>query len=385
MKAIQLWEHALMGSRWLLRHQNKDGSWIGLNQPNVDGYHKVLWSFMSTGQLAAAHRTADYIIQNFMTADGDFLPRENLGIKEMYYLYPNAYFIIGAMKASRNEITIPSLRFLLSQQNPDHGGFYSRYSTPDREDISDTISTSMAALACLEAGHLNAARKAANFLADIIDLQPSPKDRFFTAVGSDKKLVTDVKDNTEAPFRIIHVNVENEYWHALGIPFAFLVRLAEDTGETRYFDLARWYFDFQQRCANPWDCSYSGKAGWGCAVLYRRTGNPIYRDISLYIADNIVSEQRPDGNWIAYRKNRDRIKRKEIINTDINLNAEYTLWLSLISSSILARDHGQIPYAYVKKWKCQYSKCRYFVKRLIRLVFKPRRLAKKLVRLISRN
>lgn len=334
----KIWEHALLGSRWLVRHQNPNGSWIDLDDAKIDAFYKASWALMASGQPAAAHRALNYTLLNFFTGEGNFMPREHRSHKREHYLYPNAYFIVGSMIAGRYEISIPAVNFLLNQQDAHHGGFYSRHHESNSKNVSGTVSTSAAGIACLASGRLNAARRAAEFLNNIVNIQPNPTDRFFTTIQPDGRLFTDVKDHEEAFSRIIDVRKENQCWYALGLPFAFLIQFVSATGEKRYRDLAQWYFDFQTRCVNPWDGSDSGKAAWGCARLYRITGDKRYLEISFHIAENIMSKQNDDGSWLLQEGIYDKPDKKKFCNADFDLTSEYTLWLSLISCNISARD-----------------------------------------------
>lgn len=337
MKAKEIQKHSRMGSQWLVQHQQPDGSWIGLGDPKVDAFYKGSWALAATGQLAAAHRVLDYALRHYLTPEGDFLPRGHPWHREVHYLYANAYFIIGSMITGRYEITMPAVKFLLSQQDPEHGGFYSRRVVPGEKELSDTMSAGAAGFACLAAGQIEAAERVGEYLSHIVDLQPTPDERFFTTIEADGQLGTDVGEDAVG-WRIIETKIENQCWYAVGLPFAFLIQLADATNEARFRDLAQWYFDFQMRCVNPWDGGSSGKAGWGCAMLYRITGEERYRDIAFRVADMIMGKQSTDGGWIRSGQGYGEGGRLELTNADLDLTAEYTLWLALISSNILGRD-----------------------------------------------
>jgi hypothetical protein len=122
------------------------------------------------------------------------------------------------------------------------------------------------------------------------------------------------------------------------LPFAFLIRLAEATGEARYRELAQWYFDFQLRCVDPWDGGSSGKAGWGCAMLYRITGETQYRDIAFHIAGRIVNRQDGDGGWSSLGQGYGQGGEVVLTNASFDVTAEFSLWLALIAANVAARD-----------------------------------------------
>lgn len=338
MTAQQLWEYALMGSRWLVEHQNLDGSWAGLSDPKVDAFYKGSWALTLTGQLTAAHRSLNCAQQHFLTADGDFAPRGHPWHTNVHYVYANVYFIIGSMLAGRYEIAMPAVHFLLSQQDPDHGGFHSRRTEAGQKELCDTMSAGAAGVALLAAGQIDTARRVADFLSYIVDLQPAPDDRFYATVEADGQLGTKMKDDDEAWWRIIDAHTENQCWYAVGLPFAFLIRLTEATGEARYRDLAQWYFDFQLRCVDPWDGGSSGKAGWGCAMLYRITGATRYRDIAFHVANNILARQNDDGSWVTVEEGYGEANELVLTNADFDATSEFTLWLALIAANVMARD-----------------------------------------------
>lgn len=360
LPAKQILERALAGSRWLVEHQNPDGSWKGLRDPKVDAFYKSCWALTETGQVASAHRSLTYVRQHFFTKEGDFLPREHPWHNMAHYPYVNSYFIVGSMLAGRYDIAMPAVSFLLAQQ-ADHGGFYSRLTNQGGKEMADTTSSSAAGIACLAAGKMEAARRVADYLSYTVKLQPAPNDRFFTTVNADGQLYTQPKDDHDAYLRIIDTRKADQCWFAVGLPFVFLIRLADATNETRYFDMAQWYFDFQHRCINPWGGWSSGKAGWGCAMLYRITGETHYRDIALRVAEFIMMKQNADGGWYT--------RGRELINSYFDLTAEFTLWLSLISTNVLARDSDNIPVV-VNKIRIPKPRLRQTVKKTFKTHYK---------------
>jgi hypothetical protein len=332
-------ERALAGSRWLVQHQNQDGSWTGLKEQGVGAFYKPSWAFSEVGLCAAAHRTLDYVYHHFFTAKGDFLlgrPHATLPLIGRFP-YVNSYFIIGSLLAGHYEIGVPAVTFLLAQQARDHGGFYSNPTLHGTKNMSDTMSSSSAGIACLVAGKIGAARRVADYLGHMVRLQPWPHERFFNTIDEEGHLYTDITNDEDAYLRVIDTTKADQCWFAAGLPMAFLVLLERATNEERYRELAQWYFDFQQRCLNPWDGYSSGKAGWGCAMLYRITGDVLYRDIALQVAQGIMNRQRTDGSWVS-----GNIGKEEFTESDFDLTGEFALWLSLIAANVSAKDLSRI-------------------------------------------
>jgi hypothetical protein len=190
----------------------------------------------------------------------------------------------------------------------------------------------------LATGQLEAAVKVAGCFRQMIEMQPEPTERFYTTIQQDGALGT-VFPSEEAFWRVIKTTVEDRYWGAIGLPFSFAILLYEATAEEQYLDLAKWFFDFQVRGINPWDVGPSGKASWGCSMMYRITGDRRYRDAALHIAQNFVNWQSSSG-WFEVNLDREKEADQGRGFTTLNFDhtAEFVLWLSLIGSNLLARD-----------------------------------------------
>ncbi len=73
-------------------------------------------------------------------------------------------------------------------------------------------------------------------------------------------------------------------------------------------------------------------------MLYRITGDQHYRDIASQVGDMIAGWQNPNGSYSYPGLGHTPGEEPELTNTNYDLTAEFTLWLALISSNILARD-----------------------------------------------
>jgi len=329
----QCLESAKRGIEWLLSQQNPDGSWEALDNAPVDAYYKAGWAFSLMGEAAAAERVFNYVKKHFLQPDGDFLPRSDPWHINVHYQYANGWVITGAQKQGRYDVSIPALRFLLTQQDSTYGGFYSQRAAAGQKKRMDTMSSGIAGIAYLATGQIDAALKLGDYFERMIKIQPEPATRFYTTIEPNGRLGTDFPSD-EAFWRVIDTTQKDQCWYAVGLPFSFAILLHEATGEKRYGDLAKWSFDFQSRCVNPWDGGSSGKAGWGCSMLYRITGEKRYRDIALHIAQNFISCQNPDGSfqWGGPSVSQQR----KLTNDDFDVTAEFIVWLKLIGSNLLA-------------------------------------------------
>ena len=338
--AQQCIERSRRSVDWLLQQQGPDGGWKNLPNAPMDAYYKASWAFGLMGEAAAAERSLDYVKKHFLQPDGNFLPREKDWFINVHYQYHNGWAIIGAHKLGRYDVSAPAMRFLLSQQDPEHGGFYGQLSKAGERKRSDTMSSGIAGIACLVTGQMQAAEKLAGYFERMIDMQPTPDTCFYSTFDPDGSLGTQFGDS-EA-WRVVDTAKPNQVWYSVGLPFNFSILMHQATGEARYARLAQWFFDFQSRCVNPWDGGSSGKAGWGCSMLYHHTGDVRYREIALRVAQHEMGCQSGDGTYCwgtpgGYTADSSG-QARTLTNGDMDITAEFSVWLGLIGSNLLARD-----------------------------------------------
>ena len=328
---------ARRGVEWLLDQQTATGNWRQLEAEVYDAYYKGSWALASAGHLDAAHRLLTHVRRTFLAPDGDLEPRLSPLHTSIARHYSSAYAVLGAQKLDRYEIAAPAMRFLSSQQDPDHGGFYSIRIQPGERGRSDSMSTAMCGVACLAAGQTAAAVRAGDCLVRMVEMQPAPGERFYTTLDEQGRLITDfAPEMTE--WRVVQTGQLKQRWFAAGLPFAFALLLSEATGEKRFSRLADELFAFQLRGADPWDVPSSGKAGWGCSILYRETGEPHYREIALRVAQQIMGYQTPEGYFLLGATPAGASEPSTFAPFIYDVTAEFVLWLTLIANNVLALD-----------------------------------------------
>lgn len=315
------------GAKWLSEHQTDSGSWHGINTPNVDGYYKSIWALAHTGYPDEAHVALEYVTGEFLNDKGNLTGREDFGLSDVHHLYPNFYVIRGSAGIDRYDVAELCLRFLSNQQDSEFGGFYSDVTS---RRLLDTVSCGAAGLACLARGRLDAAIRAGEFLQHLHEQQRPIGDEFYTTMTAGGDLLRTGFDDKYRWWRSVDANESGQCWYAVGLPFSFIVQLAEATGREQFFDLAESLFDFQQACTSAWSGGSSGKGGWGCAMLYRLTGQHKYRDAALTVGEYLISRQSEDGGWLPQSaENSD-----ELTNLFYDTTAEFTLWQSLIAANL---------------------------------------------------
>ena len=124
-----------------------------------------------------------------------------------------------------------------------------------------------------------------------------------------------------------------------GFPSSLALQLYDaTTGEERHRDLMQWFFEFQSRCTGIWDGLSSAKAAWGCAQLYRMTGESKYREIAVHVAGQLMNMQSLNGGWFLDAKEGDELVVTSTSYRVLEYTAQFIMWLGLIGFNLRARD-----------------------------------------------
>ena len=302
-----------MTPAWQPRHAARPGSWT--NRPRqgaggnwraevFDAYYKGGWALAASGQPAAAHRLLTHVQRTFLTAEGNFEPRWALLHTDIARLYSSSYVILAAQKLERYEIAAPAARYLLSQQDPDHGGFYSGKTPAGGKRRSDSMSTAMSGVALLAAGQTERAALAGDCLLRMVEMQPAAG-RFFTTLDEAGRLEVDFPPEA-AVWRVVEAGQTGQRWFAVGLPFAFAVLLHQATGEPRFKHLADELFAFQSRGPGAVGRALQREGGLGLQhALPQHGGGPLSRhrparraaDHGLPDAGRLVHAGPAPGAW----------------------------------------------------------------------------------------
>ena len=334
---------AQRGLTWLLDQQTTVGNWRQLESEVFDAYYKGGWALAVSGQPAAAHRLLTHVQRTFFTPEGDFEPRAAPLHIDIARLYSSSYAVLAAQKLDRYEIAAPAVRYLLSQQDPEHGGFYSCKTPAGEKSRSDSMSTAMSGVALLAAGQTERAILAGECLIRMVEMQPVVQPavqpaagRFFTTLDAAGRLEVTFPPEV-AVWRVVEAGQTGQRWFAVGLPFAFAVLLHQATGEPRFKHLADELFAFQSSGLEPWDVPSSGKAGWACSMLYRITGEAGYRDIALRVARQVMGYQTAAGWFTIGPRPEPADGEPAVFAPSIyDVTAEFVLWLTLIAANVAA-------------------------------------------------
>lgn len=286
-------------------------------EPDIQGHYKApyFWASVGDARMAGAH--AQLIADRFLQADGDFrMDADRKGFLGFpctvfnQYLYPNGWLVSGLQKLGAYDLVNRAMPFILSFQDPRHGGFYyaceAQTMTLDRS-MMDSSSTSSAGMACLMCGRLAEAERAGDFILRLLDLQPQPDTYYYSCMKSDGSLFTDVFasedqwDPNSRKQKCLSTQADggNELTWLIGKPTKFLARLYSATGKAKYLEGARRAFAFFHKLEkNAWTNYASCKTMWAGAELYRLTGESAFAETAVRILDYYCKTQAASGAWV---------------------------------------------------------------------------------------
>jgi hypothetical protein len=313
---------------WVMARRNPDGSLGNLE----DGlkYHRAPWTFSLYGESDAGHAICGWMRRNLLTPDMTLggPPRRLLD----GWSYRDSTVIIGAQMLHQHDLSIGLMPELLRCQDPVSGAFANdRLPDGSMSDEMDIPYACGPGFACLLTGHLDAARRVADFLQVIYDAQQELPERFFCFWSRSRQAPIRYGDpGFQRRFVVENQQNEMQRWTIGGIAAGFLGRLYLADPQERYLRLARDYQSFSMAATDD-QFSYPSacKSSWGAALLYQITGEPQYLAWLGRFARWYIDSQEPDGFWHPWvEKSQGDI---------IEITLEYAMHIAILTGAVSSR------------------------------------------------
>lgn len=291
----ELWSAAQRGVDVLRRNLDMSAEAGSLN---VLDYYKAPWALAATGHLCDADRLLDEVAARAQTRPGQF--HENDDAQELLRAstYRNAILLQAAALLSRWDVcSHAAIEEFRSYQHEEHGGFYGEEDRSVATEMN-TNHTAMSGLFCLQAGQLDSALAAGEYILNHLEQQPELERGLYIHTDVSGRLLTEV-DDTNRNWRFLDRSDPETHFWAIGTPAAFLSSLGEYTGDDRYLGAAERLLAMTDDLAEGWEAWPSaGKVAWGAARMYRATGQTHFKDLAIRVAGRcLVDQQRADGEW----------------------------------------------------------------------------------------
>lgn len=316
------------GTEWLCLLQKEDGSY-GTDVTALEAYYKSPLAFAEAGKMIEGHKVLDWIIENHLTSEGHF--HETLvdpSFQRYCDLYQDFWIIWGAYRLGRLDIAQRTLDFTLHFFDRSSGGFQSIITVDPPSAPREVRSTALGGLVNLIAGNIEVAKAAGDFLVEMLDLQPDLSRGFFLVRDASESVVTDFPPEKER-FFVVSRNQTRPLYYALGLAVSFLAKLFLMTQESKYLSFTERYFGVCEGYGQDiFQHHYSGKLGWGLAMLYRITRESKYAQLAITVADYLTALQLPTGEWFLHGLFPE--PREQPLVLTIDRTAEYIVWLTYI-------------------------------------------------------
>jgi hypothetical protein len=331
--AGELYRRGQLSAKWVSEQVDENG-FLPCGG-DLGCYYKCVYPLRSAGYTHKASLLLSRILALHLTETGDLRNSDSEKTKGSYtswfsQVYPNGWVILGAWLLGRfDAVKLLMDGVILNFYDPEMGTF--RSCAKPREDIYDVNSAAMA-VELFMLFDLEKAEKAARFLTDHIAGQPDIQNRYYGKIKKPFIYLTgdDARNDT---YSFIKKGEKDQAFWFLGMPCAALTQLFELTGKLEYLDTARHYFDVFLECGDPAFCGAgSGKAFWSSSMLYRITGEKIYRDSCIRLMDFFFSIQREDGTFLLPGMDPSGLTPKFLFDT----TPEYARWFLEVAAELSA-------------------------------------------------
>ncbi len=288
------------GSDWLKSKLQDDGSY-GERANYLAYYSKSPWAFAASGEPWLSSLVGDHVKKAFLKEDGDFIVTNSEfplydQWAQQHYLYYECWLTYGLQKIGRFDVTYKTMNFIRGFQDSTLGGFYSN----KKREHMDTLITSICGLCCISSGSLDEAVKAGDFLALVLSKQ-SDQSRFYTGLSKDGKLAKEFPEDRKLYYLVEKTKLDQWYFY-LGLPIAFLAKLFEASGNQKFIELARRYFEVAEQCeGDVFKWNGTGKLSWGSSLLFKHLKDWKYYGAATSIVSDLFRSQTKEGGFLSLR------------------------------------------------------------------------------------
>lgn len=324
-------------TKWATGLLDADGAFQGA-ATEIWAHYKAPVALLAAGHRAQADQVLGYLRRNFLR-NGDFHYGAGDPTPAPGSNYRNGWIAWGAYQLGAHDISNSVLDFLESQIHPDRGGVLDFDTASTMHRMLDIGTTASVVNALLIAGRVEAATRAAQMfhrvfgpaagadgrvlLRESWDGQKLEPGRLSTVL----KFMT-MRDGCRVPQKwpalarvgsvlsrirqaskgqggqlngllALELNQAGQIYWFLGFSMRALAQLFRATGDQAWLTLGHRVGDLVARCQpDIYACATSAKVAWGAAEMYAVSGERRYFDLSMRIADWLISTQEPRGIWL---------------------------------------------------------------------------------------
>jgi hypothetical protein len=294
-------------------------------------------TLLYTGHAEEAMKVMPYVKRQFVAADGSFdMPEIRAGRASSLaeYCYAPSWMIYTTHLCLAFDISLPAMPHLLRFQDPASGGMFSNQQDAEkRSGLINPAVTSVAGQAAIVTGHLAEAGAMADHLVDnLLAQNPDLSRELYPIWDTERGLLTaeDTPGLPNAP-RVILKNAAGQHHYLTGMMIGFLTDAHRALGERKYLDAAETIYEFAAGDSPAvHQNSLSHKLAWGCAWLYRTTGEHRHLETACQVCDYLLQCQEEDGSFVHWGIV--KTSAEWTYSPRLNITGQFALWISRVAA-----------------------------------------------------
>jgi hypothetical protein len=220
-----------------------------------------------------------------------------------------------AHRAGRFELARPAWAHLRRFANPGYGGFcLAGHYRDDGSDVIELLTTAHLGMTALFCGELPLALAAGHCLRRFWEHQRESETRLLLRMDAAGEFIVDWPAEA-ASVHVVDSSKPDQAWFFIGYPIAFLVMLANATGNSAnlaraHLATAKAFAGFADRCRDALiDDHHAHAVAWGLGLLTKVSGEAKHRELAHAIAQRMIERQSDAGTWFDASPDLERVDR----------------------------------------------------------------------------
>ncbi len=290
------------GCAWLISQIDEQGRVA--ESDHISVYSKVPASLLLSGRIEPAYRVLNWIADQALedqAPDGQqrLMLSPQVEADYPFSTYERAWVARGALVGERYDLVPGLIDQIEAHQDVNTGGFWD--TAAEKEEAAGQqsgMTAGMAGLALVAGGRMEAAIRAAEFLAEMYEDQPEREAGFYA--------VRDIDGNGQAqpflqvtPMSYVDLHGTGQRPGRFGPVLGFLVWLYRGTGQARFLKLAKSYANLYLDSSDEvFLCVECHKFLWGLTELHQVAPDGRYLGAIDKGLAYLLAAQQPDGYWL---------------------------------------------------------------------------------------
>ncbi|KKU88250.1 MAG: hypothetical protein UY16_C0010G0006 [Candidatus Gottesmanbacteria bacterium GW2011_GWA2_47_9] len=295
---------------------------------DLQAHYKLPLVFSLTDNIDMAIQQLGIAKELFLDGKGHF--RENeVTLPYVTYCYFYRDWWLGMAADLLKDETSKDINGSIAELQTDNGFRWSPVS-PN----TSLLATAVGGLKFISADELERAHDAARAVSEVLHMQPHPDQAFYLNRDPSGNLI----DSQSSSWFAFMPGQSKPIYYVFGLSSYLLATAAH--GESKLLEDAEAFHSYYRNICGvaTIEHPYSGKIGLASSMLYKLTGNPIFRDTAITAARYLIRRQSPDGRWTL----EEFIKPdgSNALSVEADRTAEFVILLNAIHANLTEQTIG---------------------------------------------